>query len=707
MAVRDALRVALPIADAVAAAHARGIVHRDLKPANILLTKTGDAKLGDFGLAKLVSTGAASTEAETLTGAGLTVEGAVLGTAAYMSPEQAAGGAVDARSDVFAFGSVLYEMLTGRRPFVGDSSVSTRMAILSKAPTAPRSLRADLPPALEGFVLRCLEKDREARPASGAELVRELRQVEARLEADRARRATPWRRPAFLVPAALALVAAAAVAGLLWRREARVRWARSVAIPEIARLANEGRYIAAFRLAREARGILPGDEELERLWNATTWVASIRTEPEGAEVLWKEYADRDGPWERAGRTPIEGFRSPTYTFLRFRLEKPGFEPVEHAGPGVFPAVLRLRPAGTSPPGMIWVPPGTTTLYEKTIDVDGFWLDRLEVTNREYKAFVDAGGYRKRALWKHPFSREGREIPWDEGIAELVDRTGRPGPSAWELGSYPEGEDDFPVGGVSWYEAAAYAEFAGKALPTMHHWLRATSPFASASFTEVANFDGKGPVRAGSTGAVGPFGAVDMAGNVKEWCFNRTGEKRYTLGGAWDEPVYHYRTADAQLPFVRSPRYGFRCARYERAPAESLLAPVERMWRDYSNVKPVDERAFELIRSMYAYDSTDLKAESQPVAKSSPHWTLERITFAAAYGDERVIAYLYKPARVAPPYQVVVYYPGSGAEWQPSHEIDLLYMDFVIRSGRAVLFPAYQGMYDRRFAGAGGRGMHAW
>jgi tRNA A-37 threonylcarbamoyl transferase component Bud32 len=529
--VPEALTLAIQVADGLAAAHEGGIVHRDLKPGNILLTKKDDAKLGDFGLAKLVPTAPASTEAETLTRESLTRDGAVLGTAAYMSPEQAAGSPVDTRSDVFSFGSVLYEMLTGRRPFVGDSNVSTRMAILSKAPPAPRSLRADLPSAIERLVLRCLEKDREARPASGAELARELRRIESSLERERNRRAAFWRRPSFAVPAAVAVLAAGTALGFFWWRESRVRWARSVATPEIARLADEGRYMAAFRLARQAREILPGDEELERLWNATTWISSIRTEPAGAEVLWKDYADLDGPWERAGRTPIEGFRSPTYTFLRWRLEQPGFEPLEHAGPGRSLAMWRFRPAGSSPPGMVWIPPGQGNVHGRAVDLDGYWLDRLEVTNREFKAFVDSGGYRRRDLWKHPFTRGRREISWAEAIAELVDRTGRPGPSTWELGAYPEGEDDHPVRGVSWYEAAAYAEFAGKALPTVHHWLRATSPFASATFTEIANFDGKGPLRAGSSRALGPFGTVDMAGNVKEWCFNRTKDKRYTLGKA--------------------------------------------------------------------------------------------------------------------------------------------------------------------------------
>ena len=696
LGVDEALALAIQVADGLAAAHEAGIVHRDIKPGNILITAKGDAKLGDFGLAKLTGTGPADDEAETLTGALRTGAGAVLGTAAYMSPEQAEGKPVDPRSDVFSFGSVLYEMLTGQRPFTGDSSTTARLAVVSKPPAPPRSLRADVPLELERLVLRCLEKPREARPASGGELLERLRGVRAQLDRERARRSVLWRRPAVALPAGLVLLAGGIAFAFFWQKESRVRWARSVAIPEVARLAEEGRYGAAFLLAREARAVLPGDEDLERLWAATTWPSKISSEPEGADVRWKDYANPDGPWERPGQTPIAELRVPAYTLLRFRLEKPGFEPLEHAAAGLFPIAWRFRPAGSSPPGMIWVPAGPGRAFDQTVEVEGFWLDRLEVTNREYKVFVDSGGYQKPELWKQAVERDGREVEWQQATSELVDRTGRPGPATWELGAYAEGEDDHPVRGVSWYEAAAYAEFAGKALPTVHHWLRASSPLATASILELSNFDGKGPVRAGSTQGLGPFGTLDMAGNVKEWCFNRTGDKRYTLGGAWDEPVYHYQTPDAQQPLARSERFGFRCARYERPPEAALLSPVERIWRDYSKVKPVDERGFDLIRSVYAYDRAELKAESRPVPRGSPHWSLEKASFDAAYRGERVIAYLYKPTRVAPPYQTVVFYPGSAAEVLPSHEIDLLYMEFVIRSGRAVLFPIYEGMYERRF-----------
>src|SRR5262249_34381704 len=149
--------------------------------------------------------------------------------------------------------------------------------------------------------------------------------------------------------------------------------------------------------------------------------------------------------------------------------------------------------------------------------------------------VEQGGYRQRDLWKEPFVDGARTLSWEEGIGRFRDRTGRPGPATWLSGDYPEGQDDFPVTGVSWYEAAAYAAFAGKSLPTVYHWSRAAGTGASSYIIPASNFGGKGLAAVGTQREIGPYGTHDMAGNAKEWCWNANGAKRFILGGAWSEP----------------------------------------------------------------------------------------------------------------------------------------------------------------------------
>jgi dienelactone hydrolase len=239
---------------------------------------------------------------------------------------------------------------------------------------------------------------------------------------------------------------------------------------------------------------------------------------------------------------------------------------------------------------------------------------------------------------------------------------------------------------------------GKNLPSVYHWYRAASMNTDSEILQLSNFSGKDPAPGGSYRGLGPFGTYDMAGNVKEWCFNPTGDRRYLLGGASTEPLYMYQTPDARSPFDRSATNGFRLVKLLGAGAdtEKLCAPVALLNPvDAAARKPAPDSVFHIYEELYSYDRSPLDAKIESEDDTSPYWRRQQITFNAAYGNERVIAYLFLPKSASPPYQTIVFFPGSDARDSRTYSDAHLYaVDFLIKSGRAVMFPVYKGTFER-------------
>lgn len=480
-------------------------------------------------------------------------------------------------------------------------------------------------------------------------------------------------------------------------REGRIRWARDTAMPEVTRLVEAGEFVAAYRLAQRALAIAPNDPRVQAAASSFTLPTDITSNPPGADVAFRAYSAQDEGWIEIGKTPAST-RVPI-TLMRWRFAKEGYEPLEVA-PNPRPVDVRLLPAGTSPAGMVYVPAGPLELESRrtSVDLGEYWIDKFEVTNQQFKAFVDAGGYRHQKYWTEAFRQAGRVLSWEEGTALFRDATGRPGPSTWELGTYKDGEAEWPVDGLSWYEAAPYAAYADKSLPTVYHWYYASGAFRT--FSEIlrfSNFGGRGTARVGISGGLGPYGTYDMAGNVKEWAWNESSEgHRFVLGGAWNEPAYQFRDEDARTPFERGPGFGFRCVRLPSPSEARLMTSIATLKPDPALLVPAGDDVYKNYRRLYEYDVLPLEAKIDERDDSQPHWIAERASFRAAYGSERVPVVLFLPRSAKPPYQAVVYFPGSYApRLQSSRPLTLHWLEFLIRDGRAVAYPIYQQTYERR------------
>jgi len=495
------------------------------------------------------------------------------------------------------------------------------------------------------------------------------------------------------------------------------QYARNNLLPAIQKLIDEN-YLpptAAYDLGLEAENFIPNDSTLIKLWPTIAPNVSIVTEPDGAEIFWKDYSTPEAPWRWAGITPLIEVRFPR-GYKRIEIRKDGYQTIEFAGNaywwkwwkiGSDTVPLKMDAIGILPKNMIRFPKSSAEmklwgLQEPKKQVDEFLIDRYEVTNEQFKEFIDAGGYANTSFWKYPFLLNGQEISSTAAFAKFVDKTGRQGPSNWEAGTYPDGLENHPVSGVSWYEAAAYADFANKQLPTVFHWNAVVQNFYADFIIPLSNYNGKATVPVGQMSGYNSFGVYDLAGNAREWCFNGTNQKgqRHILGGGWNDPTYAFNDIYTQPAMDRSTTNGFRCIK--ALPGDTtmpqLMVTLDALFRDYRKEKPVDDKTFALYLNQFKYDKKPLEPKVEETIERDS-WKAEKVTYDAGYGNERMQAWVYKPKDVDPPYQTIIYFPGSSLNLSKKIDPDKINktaggIDFILKSGRVLVYPVYKGTHER-------------
>lgn len=717
---RSVAALGVQAATALQHAHDHGIIHRDVKPANLLLDSSSQLYLTDFGLARI--------EAD----AGLTMTGDLIGTLRYMAPEQALAKrvVVDHRADIYSLGATLYELLALRPVYVAGDRQLLLKQIAFEDPTSLRGIDSSIPVELETIVQKAMSKDMANRYGTAQALADDLswylenRPIKAKPPTLLERIGKWSRRNPILTGAAAVITITLAVCVLLVMRERgrfvnrdtsakstermleRERRARVETLPEIQRLIEQERFMDAWRLAEEAEREIPRDPMLTTLWPKFTVDVSITSDPVGVDVFMRAWNAKSADWEHIGKTPIDNKRLPQGPF-HWKLTKPGHTTLvllRGSGPQL---KFRLVKPNSVPADMVRVAGGKTFVsmvgisQSEMLDVGDFLIDRYEVTNRQFQEFVDRGGYATSEYWKHPFVDNQQTRTWEDAMGQFVDSTDRPGPAGWKFGRYPEGQADYPVHGVSWYEAAAYAEFAGKRLPSVYQWSRAADLWSATFIVPLSNFGGQGPAPLGTYFGVNGNGAIDMAGNVKEWCWNEAGGgRRYNLGGAWNEPKYMFNDPDDLSPLGRPSTIGFRCVKVlsEEGTSPRIYDEVVRHRRNFSTETPIPDHEFAIYKkSLYSYDRQALN-QVVSLAEEREGFSYERIEFDAAYGDEeRMTAHLYRPSHAKPPHQTVVYFPPAYTLFQEHYNTSNLSWEiaFFVENGRAVLYPIYRGTYERQ------------
>jgi class 3 adenylate cyclase/predicted esterase len=698
------------IADALAAAHGAGVLHKDLKPSNVLINEgvRGEPRvcLADFGIGLVTSREA--LEVPGVTVAGLTeallsssIETGA-GTRLYMAPEVMEGRMATGLADVYSLGVILYQLAAG--------DFNRALATGWERDVTDPLIRED--------IAACVDHDPDKRISGPEELAKRLRSHAERRAAQRSL-ATRARMRRMAIAAICAVILGI---GTWWGYGmwAKVMWARDVAAPEIALLIEANDWGAAYDLAEQVEDALGPNPAMNPVWETISTQTSFLTDPPDAMVSYKPYEDVDGPWRVLGTTPIEDVRVPVQ-MMRWRVEKDGYvtreiaqKPMRNMEGTPFRRIpnLRLDPIGVPPEATVPIEAKTYAAVPLgsfpatgAFDLARAHIDLTEVTNAAYQEFVNAGGYENREYWKESFAEDGRMIPFDEAIERFTDSTGRPSPADWVLGEFPQGQENHPVSGVSWYEAAAYANFRERSLPTIYHWAVAALPDAeiveslAPYLGELSNLESEGLKPVASNEDLSVIGAKDMAGNVSEWVWNASGDNRFLLGGSWADPAYRFTQTAATTPWRRRGTDGFRLVTYTEPPTAEQLAPVKLPTVDYHTAPAADyDEGMAILRSLSVYDKTPLNVVKERSIELALGGVAERVSLDPAFGDDRLILYVIKPENAEPPYQTVMWMGGMDILVRRNTEDWVQqagrFLDFLRKSGRMVVLPIYSGTLER-------------
>jgi serine/threonine-protein kinase len=569
-----AINIISQVGDALAHAHQQGIIHRDVKPGNILMAWDDWPLLSDFGLAKIVE--------DSLH---LTLGGAGLGTPQYMSPEQAQGLIVDHRSDIYSLGVVLYEAVTGRRPFGNDNAVAVIFKHINDPITPPRTLRSDIPADLETIILKALAKSLDDRYQRMEDFVADLRDVYTHSAEPKPHRGRKRKKEAKPKPSAALLMPSATMFKSRKRRTRRIRLMLTLGFLMIIGL--------TMILYKESMVplVLALSEAVVTASNPAASAPSPTPTVTAPVSVVSSPSPTAPPSPTADAAPAEEFSSPTPTPLPSPTATAAPTPI--SSPTPLPPSIESQVWESDGAEMVFVPAGEFMMGSELLGdderpvrqvyLDAFWIDRYEVTNERFARFVADSGYQTEA--------EQRGWGWVQIDADWEEVQG----ANWQHPGGPDSNVDdkqnHPVVLVSWNDADAYCRWAGKQLPGEAQWEKAArgpslaegyawgEAFnASLTNTKESERASTTPVGSFSPQADSPYGVADMTGNVGEWVADWydsayysqapvanppgpvTGTYKVLRGGSWLFDELYARTA---FRYNMRPDYtydftGFRC-----------------------------------------------------------------------------------------------------------------------------------------------------
>ncbi len=484
-------------------------------------------------------------------------------------------------------------------------------------------------------------------------------------------------------------------------------------LPKIIELYDKGEIFDVYFLTERLHKLNPSNEIINNYFKKSRRYVKLNTNVDSVRVSIKIIGD--SLFRQIGITPIDSFTVPKVrdSYL-LKLEHKGVSYIEK---GTFNHKYNL------PLKKIKLPQNHKAFLGKSfnkmwlqgvqftnIKIEPFTISKFEVSNKEYQEFIDSGGYSNPKFWDFPITIDNRSYNFKSSMKLFTGKYGKPGPANWSYGKFPDGLENYPVTGISWFEANAYAKFRNLDIPNVFQWLYASgtgfSGIYDSKMIDDSNFNSN-QMREVTDTRGNANGVYNIAGNVKEWLHNPFGDKKdeYSiLGGSYQEPSYYVKNYASLPPVDRSIGNGIRLVKNlntdQKDQNKTLVVPD--FYRDITSEPDVSDEVFELFKSQFDYKKTELNVSTQIADDFQSGYTLETFNLNTTYDSkEKLFGYIIYSNNYKDRYSPVIVVPSARAILNKTvdelPENILSQFKYLIDEGYAIFHPIYFNTYSRERA----------
>ena len=480
-------------------------------------------------------------------------------------------------------------------------------------------------------------------------------------------------------------------------------------LPEIIKAYELENNLFVFNRSRELLNKFPDNELLKFYLDKVSYKINVKTDLQ--DVLVSVKYGNDSTWVDKGKIPIDSILVPSINGSDYQL-KLTYKSFEYIANNEESGFISIKGIENTPQGYIFRPgKNNQVLWFPGIYLgddnqwEGYSISKTEVSNSEYKEFIDNGGYRKPRYWDFPIEIDGKIYEFENTINLFKDEYDQFGPVNWSYGKFPENQGNFPVTGISWFEARAYAKYKGLKLPNIYQWLDSAQLTGWELFilpnTEDSNLNSNYLREVNDERGENSYGINNISGNVKEWVTNPHGKSRFSiLGGAYFDKSYSFSSFYSLSPFDRSIGNGFRLVSSGSESEKLDNKNINYVKRDILNERDVSDEVFEVYKDQFNYKYTKPNVKLESINEYDPNYAVERFEMETTYkNDEPLHGYIIFSKKTEGLINPIIQFPTAGAIYNNSDskmiENEIIDKKHLLDEGYALIIPIYYSTWNRR------------